>query len=361
MSAFLHVLHITNFEPMVANALGPHVKVIKPIEYLLTCPVMMLVITVLGGEAVPYQRQMEVMVLTGLTLIFGFFASMSLGLALKMMFFAFGCIWFALLLKRLAMTVREHSGGKESLCGTLHGSVYQHLCLKIVSTWILFPIWWILSADGLSIVSNTDVNIIVTAALNIFAKGLYVVFVQSMHDKYIGETTLMEHPTPKSLEHRDAHFAAARLGPERAIAAIEKSIEQELKSMELIKQIMLEEGTSRNGSKDSSAAVTPRTSEASPRTTNGSTDAPAVRTISRQASPRTTHASADALAVPARSSQASPRTLGHSAQQVVNQPYELSRDGTWTPDYKGTVEADVVLDFEVFDVDGERLDTQVGI
>ena len=48
----------------------------------------------------------------------------------------------------------------------------------------------------------------------------------------------------------------------RIEAAIEKSIEQEMRAMELIKQIMLEEGTSRNGSKDSSAAVPPTTSEA---------------------------------------------------------------------------------------------------
>mmetsp|Transcript_47518 Transcript_47518/g.119766 ORF Transcript_47518/g.119766 Transcript_47518/m.119766 type:complete len:502 (-) Transcript_47518:525-2030(-) len=235
MSAVLHVLHVTNFEYMISASLGPHVLVIKPVEYLLTCPVMMLTLVVLGGERVPRQRQHECSCLTALVLLSGFFASMSLTLPLKLMFFLVGVGFFLILLQRIAVSVKEHSEGKETLFGGWKGSVYKHFCLKIVSTWILFPAWWLVSKEGLGIVESPEINILVTAALNIFAKGVYVIYLQLIHDRYVAESTLMVHPHPKPPEERFAHYAAARLGPAGAIAALEASIANDQRSLDIIK------------------------------------------------------------------------------------------------------------------------------
>eukprot|EP00747_Dinoflagellata_sp_TGD_P065934 gnl/TRDRNA2_/TRDRNA2_154575_c4_seq3.p1 gnl/TRDRNA2_/TRDRNA2_154575_c4~~gnl/TRDRNA2_/TRDRNA2_154575_c4_seq3.p1 ORF type:complete len:462 (-),score=56.06 gnl/TRDRNA2_/TRDRNA2_154575_c4_seq3:133-1377(-) len=240
MSMALHVLHITNFEYMLQSLFGGHALVIKPLEYLLTCPIMMVTLVVLAGDAVSSRRQLEASGLTVIVLLCGFFSSLTPSLKVKLMFFSCGVGFFLMLINRINMTVHEHSDGKESLLkGGLHGTVYKNLALKVLTSWILFPVWWLLSNEGLGIVSQPEVNILVAAALNIFAKGLYVVYLQKIHDVYIGSDCLLEKPRKQPYEVREAMEAAARLGPNGAIAAMRKSIEKEQEAIRHVEQLVL--------------------------------------------------------------------------------------------------------------------------
>merc|ERR1719310_1479234 len=59
MSAVVNLFHITDFEMTVQNSFGVSAGIIKPLEYMLTCPLMMLSLVVLAGETVPIRRQGE--------------------------------------------------------------------------------------------------------------------------------------------------------------------------------------------------------------------------------------------------------------------------------------------------------------
>jgi hypothetical protein len=110
--------------------------------------------------------------------------------------------------------------------------------LKVVLTWALFPIWFLLSAEGLNVVKPPEVNTIITALLNIVAKGLYIIFVERIHDKYLGEKSLMCEPKEMTHEMQQALGKAARLGPAGAVQAVVKSIEKQEKQMEYIRNLM---------------------------------------------------------------------------------------------------------------------------
>jgi hypothetical protein len=239
MSAVLNLLHITDFEGNMQGLLGSTTAgVVKPIEYIFTCPFMMLTLVVLAGDTVPVSRQMEVAALTTAVLILGFFASLMTQLSVKLMFFGAGVLMFTVLLFVVERNVRDHSAGTESLFKVGHGSPYKALCLKVVSTWVLFPIWWLFSAEGLNLVTQPEYNTIISAILNIMAKGVYVVFVERIHDRYLGEESLMSHPSKKPHQMQQALGRAARLGPAGAIQAAVKSIEMEEKQKEYICNLM---------------------------------------------------------------------------------------------------------------------------
>jgi hypothetical protein len=200
---------------------------------------MMLTLVVLAGDTVPVSRQIEVAALTTAVLILGFFASLMTETPVKLMFFGTGVGVFSVLAYIVERNVRDHSGGTESLFQVGHGSPYKALCLKVVSTWVLFPIWWLFSAEGLNIVSKPEYNTLISAALNIMAKGVYVVFVDRIYVKYLGEESLMAHPCKKPHDMQYALERASRLGPAGAIQATVKSIEKEEKQMEYIRNFML--------------------------------------------------------------------------------------------------------------------------
>jgi hypothetical protein len=159
--------------------------------------------------------------------------------SIKLMFFGTGAVLFVILVVTVNNNVYEHSGGTESLVKFYqHGSPYKALCVKVIATWVLFPIWWVLSADGLKVVAEPEVNTLITSFLNIFAKGLYVVFVERMRNRYLSEDSLMAHPKPRAHEIQHALNMAARLGPTGAIQSIVKNIETQEKQMNYIRSIM---------------------------------------------------------------------------------------------------------------------------
>lgn len=243
LSCFLSILHCTNFEDLLYGSFGfPNNNLIKPLEYIVTCPAMMLILVVMAGEAVPARRQLEVMACTTCILLLGFSAQMSTTLPAKLMFYICGCTFFIVLMSRVEMCVRQHSNGKESMfSGGLSGSAYKKMCLKTACTWVLFPIWFLLSPEGLAVVSDYSTAVLITAALNIYSKSFYVVYVVIIYDIYVGEESLLHKPHGQKMSHEDhgAAEAAARLGPNEAIACLEKSMKKNQESINQIRKLMI--------------------------------------------------------------------------------------------------------------------------
>lgn len=228
MSFWVSVLHVTNFETLVWAEMGMSTdNIIKPLEYIITCPAMMLIIVVLAGDKVPARRQMEVMGLTVSVLLLGFAAVQTPAIPAKMMFFGSGFSFFLTLLHRVNLCVKQHSDGKESLLsgGPLTGSIYRKLCFKTVATWVLFPAWFLLSPEGLAFVTDKDAATLITAILNIVSKAFFILYVVHIYEDFVSEETLMTHGHKKSSHSEQAAAeAAARLGPAQAIQAMQSNI-----------------------------------------------------------------------------------------------------------------------------------------
>jgi bacteriorhodopsin len=170
------------------------------IEYLLTCPWMMLIFVVLGGPKVRGQvYRPAVVFVTQLVLVEGFVASWSTNGLIEIANFLMGLSLFLLLIWIVNLVVKEHSDGAENLfsdAGSSYPSPYKALGQKIIATWILFPIWWLASPDGLALVTDSErVNAFVKVFLNTFAKGMYIVYMRILQIKYKNKS---------DLEHQDA-------------------------------------------------------------------------------------------------------------------------------------------------------------
>jgi hypothetical protein len=70
--------------------------------------------------------------------------------------------------------VRNASNNSESLfSGT---SRYQRLNLIVALTWLPFPAWYALSPEGFNIITNSPAMKVAVAFLNVFSKGVFVLF-----------------------------------------------------------------------------------------------------------------------------------------------------------------------------------------
>lgn len=244
MSCMFNILELTDMQAQFQSMIGHKSAVIKPLEYLFTCPLMMLSLVVMAGERVPLRRYMEVTGLTSIVLVLGFFASLSFRMEMKLMCFSVACTCFLVLIQRLAVTVSEHSEKQESLFKmSLGGSVYRKLCLKTVVTWLLFPVWWVFSAEGIGIYKDVQTNVIVTTVINIVAKALFILYVHKVYNCYVGEYDLMQHPAEKSVESREVLDHAARCGAKEALRARYNVIEKERRAIEKLEKLIgLEDG-----------------------------------------------------------------------------------------------------------------------
>jgi hypothetical protein len=167
---------------------------------------MMLVFVILGGPKVQGAKYRTViMSITVLVLVFGFIASLVYNLLLKTTCFTFGAFLFGGIIYIIDRSVLEHSQGKESLFKSdmsAHASWYKALAKKIFFTWILFPIWWVMSPEGFALATDShDVDAMVKLFLNCFAKGLYVLFIRSLQARFKDETETsilpVSHPAEK--------------------------------------------------------------------------------------------------------------------------------------------------------------------
>lgn len=175
------------------------------IEYLLTCPWMMLIFVVVGGPKVRGQLYRPAVVfVTQLLLLLGFVASWSTNGLIEIACFLMGLSLFLVLIWFVNLVVKEHSDDAEGLFGNdSHPNPYTALGQKIIATWILFPIWWLASPDGLALITESErVNAFVKVFLNTFAKGMYIVHMRILQIKYENKNDLED---PDAMPNNNLH------------------------------------------------------------------------------------------------------------------------------------------------------------
>jgi len=183
LSAFLNFFQLTELDNW---ALGGQrqftVDVSRPIEWILTCPVMQLSLVIMGGPRIPDNRRV-IMPLSSAVVLFLGGTTLFLDVPYTYICFvvAFCVHMSAMYLNRLQII--EHSRGVEGLFSG--DSEFRRATLILMLTWIPFPTWFFLSPEGIGLVDNVVIIQLGWAFLNITSKFTLIFYLQRIKDNYM--------------------------------------------------------------------------------------------------------------------------------------------------------------------------------
>jgi bacteriorhodopsin len=154
----------------------------RPIEWMLTCPLMQLAVPVLAGEKIPDSRRISMPFLAFAILASGLMSTVATNVAAKALMYCFGFLLFMVMCGQMNQCVSEASGGGESL---LTGSSFlRGLVVIIALTWVPFPIWYALSPEGFNIIKDPAGMKVAVAFLNVFSKGSFMMYLARIRTDY---------------------------------------------------------------------------------------------------------------------------------------------------------------------------------
>jgi bacteriorhodopsin len=146
----------------------------RPVEWMLTCPLMQLAVPILAGEKIPDSRRTSMPLLAFTVLTFGLLSTIASDVALKALMYCGGFLCFLFMCAQMNACVMDASCGGESL---LSGSSFlRGLVVIIALTWIPFPIWYALSPEGFDIIQDAAGMKVAVAFLNVFSKGSFMMY-----------------------------------------------------------------------------------------------------------------------------------------------------------------------------------------
>jgi len=157
------------------------VDLARPIEWILTCPLLQLNLVLMGGSRIPEYRRIYMPLSAAVVLMFG---TMTLFVSQDVSFILYGV---GLCFHSVAMffnrqQILEHSNGVEGLFSG--DSEFRKATLILMMTWFPFPIWFILSPEGFGVIDNILLIQMGWAFLNIAAKFSMIFYVQRIKDNY---------------------------------------------------------------------------------------------------------------------------------------------------------------------------------
>jgi len=157
----------------------------RPFEWICTCPLMQVVLVLVAGDKVPDYRLYMMPLLSLSVLILGVVAVSIENEIGRLMVFVFSfCIALTMFYFNRLM-VLECSDGEEGIF--IGSSPFRKLSLLLIVTWFPFPIWFFLSPEGTSVVTDIKVIQVGWAVLNIIAKGTFLVYLQKTKNDYFSE------------------------------------------------------------------------------------------------------------------------------------------------------------------------------
>lgn len=183
ISAFMNFFQLTEVDNWALPSTNSEyvVDVCRPLEWILTCPVMQLILVILGGSKIPEYRRNLMPLSSALVLTFG---SLSLFVdkpyTYAMYICGLCCHTVAMYFNRLQIV--EVSRGMEGLL--VGDSEFRKATIILMATWFPFPIWYILSPEGIGIITGVTVIQMGWACLNITAKFSLIFYIQRMKDNY---------------------------------------------------------------------------------------------------------------------------------------------------------------------------------
>eukprot|EP00931_Biecheleriopsis_adriatica_P063533 TRINITY_DN38494_c0_g1_i1.p1 TRINITY_DN38494_c0_g1~~TRINITY_DN38494_c0_g1_i1.p1 ORF type:complete len:781 (+),score=173.08 TRINITY_DN38494_c0_g1_i1:72-2414(+) len=181
-SAFFNFFQLTEVDDiMLPRATQFTLDLARPIEWICTCPIMQLVLVLLGGSRIPEYRRVLMPGLSAAILVIGFSSTLIGGVWQYVMytlaFLIFGAMSF---INR--HQIMENSQGQESLAAG--DSEFRKATVLVMATWFPFPIWFFLSPEGLGLLDSVLVIQVGWAFLNIVSKFTFIFYIQRIKDNY---------------------------------------------------------------------------------------------------------------------------------------------------------------------------------
>jgi bacteriorhodopsin len=155
----------------------------RPVEWMLTCPLMQLAVPILAGEKTPDIRRVIMPAAAFTTLVCGLASTLATTITMKALAYGAGMLVFMWLLSMMNACIVEASSGGENF---FHGSSFlRGLVVVIALTWVPFPIWYALSPEGFNIIKDVAAMKVAVAFLNVFSKGAFVIYLTRIRTEYV--------------------------------------------------------------------------------------------------------------------------------------------------------------------------------
>merc|ERR1740115_633387 len=101
---------------------------------------------------------------------------------MKLVFYGIGILFAAVMWFHNFKQIKEHSNGEETM---LSGdSEFRKASVLLIATWFPFPIWFIISPEGLGLLDNVLIIQVGWAFLNIVSKFTFIFYIQRIKDNY---------------------------------------------------------------------------------------------------------------------------------------------------------------------------------
>jgi len=182
LSCFFNFIQLTGADDFyIPGSDNYTIDLARPIEWIVTCPLLQLVLVLIGGTRIPEYRRAVMPLLSLFFLLCGVGSSVTEG-PVRWLFYAAGMAAGVMLFYYMAKQISEHSSGSESM--TSGESEFRTATIIIMATWLPFPIWYIVSPEGLNLVSNVLIIQVGWMFLNITAKFSVIFYIQRIKDNY---------------------------------------------------------------------------------------------------------------------------------------------------------------------------------
>lgn len=181
-SAFFNFFQLTEVQYIVLPRQTSYtLNLARPVEWICTCPIMQLVLVLMGGSRIPDYRRMLMPGLSLGLLITGFAGCF---VQSPWTYVAFAAAFLVALVMFFINRIQiiEHSQGQECLW---HGdSEFRKATILMMITWSPFPLWFALSPEGFELIDNVLVIQVGWAFLNIVSKFSFIFYIQRIKDNY---------------------------------------------------------------------------------------------------------------------------------------------------------------------------------
>jgi bacteriorhodopsin len=177
-SCLFNVIQLAEWDDVEIPSVNSTLDLARPIEWILTCPLMQICLVVVGGERVKESRAVSAPMTSAIILCWGTASALAPWTTVKLLCYICGAFCFLLLCSLMNETIRESTNGLESLCSG--SSSVRSLTLLVVFTWVPFPIWYALSPEGFNIIKNAPLMRIAVAFLNVISKGTFILFLMRL-------------------------------------------------------------------------------------------------------------------------------------------------------------------------------------
>eukprot|EP00929_Paragymnodinium_shiwhaense_P059334 TRINITY_DN29719_c0_g1_i1.p1 TRINITY_DN29719_c0_g1~~TRINITY_DN29719_c0_g1_i1.p1 ORF type:complete len:950 (-),score=239.80 TRINITY_DN29719_c0_g1_i1:452-3301(-) len=184
-SGFFNILQLTKIDDFALPRDSTFVlDLSRPVEWILTCPIMQLSLVLLGGSRIPSYRRYMMPLMSVSVLLCGT-ASMFTEGPLRFAWYGFGLLIALIMFYHNALQIRENSEGTE--CLTSGSSDFRKLSIMVIGTWFPFPLWFFCSPEGFGLVADTLTIHMGWVVLNIISKFSFIIYMQRVKTSYVSK------------------------------------------------------------------------------------------------------------------------------------------------------------------------------